>query len=121
MTVTKTFYGDAEAVAEVKENYAIDVVGINEADPSSGTGRPTLYTLTLESADAQVNDPDTTQVEQGYKDYDPITDTYTWVVNLTADWEAWLYERNYISSKNEIVTLPEYLSYNFTNKICCCI
>ena len=117
MTVTKTFYGDAEAVAGVKENYAIDVVGINEADPSSETGRPTLYTLTLESADAQVNDPDTPQAELGYKDYDPVTDTYTWVVNLTADWEAWLYERNYISSKAEIVTLPEYLSYNFTNKI----
>lgn len=116
LTVTKTFYGDADAVAEVKETYAIDVVGINEENPTSNEGRPTLYTLTLEAEDTQENDPATPQKEQGYRDYDPATDTYTWVVNLTADWKAWLYERNYMYSDNEIVTLPEYLTYNFTDK-----
>lgn len=119
LTVTKTFYGDDDAVDAVKDGgYAIDVVGINEANPGSLDGRPLLYTLTLKSEAQQTDNSETTQIEQGYKAYDPTTDTYTWVINLTADWKAWLYERNYIHGANDssdsIVTLSEYAAYNFT-------
>lgn len=114
LTVTKTFYGDAAAVEAVKNRYSIDVVGIDDTNDGVDN-QPTLYTLTLSSASAQADDADSTTIEQGYTDYDPTTDTYTWVVNLTADWDAWLYERNYTYTENNIVTLSEYLAYNFTN------
>ena len=116
LTVTKTFYGDADAVAEVKKNYSIDVIGIDDTDDGIDN-QPTLYTLTLSALDTQGNRDGSGTIEQGFTDYDPTTDTYTWVVNLTADWDAWLYERNYTYTQNDVVTLSEYLSYNFTNTV----
>ena len=115
LTITQTFYGDDTAVNEVKQNYSIDIVGINEDEHGSMEGRPTLYTLTLEPNATQQNDPNTDSIEQGYTAYNPLTDTYTWVVNLTADWKAWLYEQNHTSSTPGIVTLSEYMAYNFVD------
>ena len=125
MTITKTFYGVTEAIKAVKKNYCIDVMGIKEAD---GYQEP-LYTLTLESKTEQTNDPNTPQTEQGYTHYDPATDTYTWVITLTADWEAYVHEKNYTYSRTEngktvytlsdnvteIATLAEYTASGFTN------
>lgn len=69
MTVTKTFAGDAEAIAEAKEKFHITVE--HEED---GT---TVRDFTLRLADA---DSVTAEGEAGYESYDAATDTYVWSV-----------------------------------------
>ena len=69
LTVTKTFAGDAEAIAEAKKNFYITVE--HEED---GT---TVRDFTLRLADA---DSVTAEGEAGYESYDAATDTYVWSV-----------------------------------------
>ena len=69
MTVSKTFAGDAEAIAEAKEKFNITVE--HEED---GT---TVRDFTLRLADA---DSVTAEGEAGYESYDAATDTYVWSV-----------------------------------------
>lgn len=70
MTVTKTFAGDAEAIAEAKEKFNITV----EHEDEDGT---TVRDFTLRLADA---DSVTAEGEAGYESYDAATDTYVWSV-----------------------------------------
>ena len=133
LTITKTFYGNDDAVNAVKNGYDykvngetkhqdpyfIKVLGVNEQNPKKDDGsfnmdgRPTLYKLSLKPEADVTDDTQTAQIEQGYREHDPQTDTYTWVVNLTADWVAWVEEENYTYDQNGVITLSEYLSYNF--------
>ena len=69
LTVTKTFAGDAEAIAEAKKNFYITIE--HEED---GT---TVRDFTLRLADA---DSVTAEGEAGYESYDAATDTYVWSV-----------------------------------------
>lgn len=69
MTVTKTFAGDAEAIAEAKENFYITV----EHEEDGATVRD--FTLRLADADSVTADG-----EAGYESYDAATDTYVWSV-----------------------------------------
>ena len=70
LTVTKTFAGDAEAIAEAKEKFHITV----EHEDEDGT---TVRDFTLRLADA---DSVTAEGEAGYESYDAATDTYVWSV-----------------------------------------
>ena len=70
MTVTKTFAGDAEAIAEAKQKFYITV----EHEDEDGT---TVRDFTLRLADA---DSVTAEGEAGYESYDAATDTYVWSV-----------------------------------------
>ena len=70
MTVSKTFAGDAEAIAEAKQKFYITV---EHEDEDGTTVRD--YTLRLDDADSVTADG-----EAGYKSYDAATDTYIWSV-----------------------------------------
>lgn len=67
--VTKTFAGDATAIALAKDNFTITV------SHTEGSGSVTDFTL-LPQPDADVNGTD----KLGYTGYDAATETYTWEV-----------------------------------------
>lgn len=67
--VTKTFAGDAAAIALAKDNFTITV------SHTEGSGSVTDFTL-LPQPDADVNEAG----KLGYTDYDAATQTYTWEV-----------------------------------------
>lgn len=97
LTVTKTFYGDADAIAEVKKNYSITV---------TNSKSESIYTLNLnEKTDTNTN---------GYTHKDDATDTYTWVIPLTQGATYKLTENNYqyASTDGSIATIAEYMVTN---------
>lgn len=67
--VTKTFAGDAAAIALAKDNFTITV------SHTEGSSSVTDFTL-LPQPDADVNEAG----KRGYTDYDAATKTYTWEV-----------------------------------------
>ena len=78
--IEKTFVGDSEAIAEVKNNYSITVTKSN--DPSD------TRKLTLNAA------KDDTE-NLGYTTYDKATETYTWVVEGYQGEQYTIKENNY--------------------------
>ena len=105
ITVNKTFYGHAEAITDVKDN---------------------PYTITVK--DAQDNMVTTLNLNQksdrnptGWEEYDATTDTYTWVVPLTADKTFTFFENNYkttVQAGGETVaTLAEYMVTNTASDV----
>lgn len=79
--VKKTFVGDSEAIAEVKQNYSITVTKSNDTSDKR--------TLTLKAASSS----DSTDL--GYTTYDKATETYTWVVEGHQGEQYTIKEHNY--------------------------
>lgn len=84
MVVTKTFAGDDEAIAQVKQNYSISVERDGQQD----------YQLSLypQTADSSVLAGST-----GYTSYDSNTNTYTWVLDMRQSFQYTVYEQEYIA------------------------
>lgn len=101
LAVTKTFYGNEEAINAVKNGFNITVTEEGKSEPS--------YKLVLNSKES--NPANGT----GY-DYIAEKDgelTYTWVLGVTASKKFTLKENNYISNTNDnIATLAEYRVFN---------
>ena len=85
--VTKTFAGDAAAIALAKENFTITV------SHTEGSGSVTDFTL-LPQPDADVNEAG----KLGYTDYDAATQTYTWEVPAQQKRSYTITEAGYIPS-----------------------
>lgn len=85
--VTKTFAGDAAAIALAKENFTITV------SHTEGSGSVTDFTL-LPQPDADVNEAG----KRGYTDYDAATKTYTWEVPAQQKRSYTITEAGYIPS-----------------------
>lgn len=79
--IKKTFVGDSEAIALVKNNYSITVTKSDDPDDTR--------TLTLKAA----NSSDSTSL--GYTTYDKDTETYTWVVEGYQGEQYTVKEHNY--------------------------
>lgn len=106
LTVTKTFAGDAEAIAEAKQKFYITV---EHADEDGTTVRD--YTLRLDDADSVTADG-----EAGYKSYDAATDTYIWSVPVRKGRAYTVAEHGYLldddvrwhhSNRVEVTNCPE--------------
>ena len=88
LRVTKTFSGDKTAVEAVKNGgYSILVTH----DPEQENGTVTDFELCLQPAGQETRSGQT-----GYTEYDPSTDTYTWILNGHPLREYTLSERNYL-------------------------
>lgn len=85
--VTKTFAGDAAAIALAKENFTITV------SHTEGSSSVTVFTL-LPQPDADVNEAG----KRGYTDYDAATKTYTWEVPAQQKRSYTITEAGYIPS-----------------------
>lgn len=85
--VTKTFAGDAAAIALAKDNFTITV------SHTEGSGSVTDFTL-LPQPDADVNEAD----KLGYTGYDAATETYTWEVPAQQKRSYTITEAGYIPS-----------------------
>ena len=85
--VTKTFAGDAAAIALAKENFTITV------SHTEGSSSVTDFTL-LPQPDADVNEAG----KLGYTDYDAATQTYTWKVPAQQKRSYTITEAGYIPS-----------------------
>ena len=83
IVVQKTFAGDDEAIAEIK-NGGFNITVQHEEDSAEKTG----YTLTLD----EVSTNDTT----GYTSYDATTKTYSWTLPVAQGVQYTIKERNYI-------------------------
>ena len=87
LRVTKSFAGDAQAVAAIKNGgYAILVAHDSAQDNEIVTD----FTLCLQPAGQE-----TRQGQTGFSQYDPETDTYTWILNGHPLREYTLTEQNY--------------------------
>ncbi len=82
--ITKTFAGDADAIAAVKNNYQIDITH------DGGTQQD--YVLTLHSAAEEEH-----ANHFGYTSYNAATNTYTWVLTGRQGRTYTAKERNYIT------------------------
>lgn len=87
--VTKTFAGDAAAIALAKDNFKITV------SHTEGSGSVTDFTL-LPQPENEVNEPG----KLGYTGYDAAAETYTWEVPAQQKRAYTLREENYIPSGN---------------------
>lgn len=87
--VTKTFAGDAAAIALAKKDFTITV------SHTEGSGSVTDFTL-LPQPDADVNEAG----KLGYTDYDAATETYTWKVPAQQKRSYTITEAGYIPSGN---------------------
>ena len=85
--VTKTFAGDAAAIALAKENFTITV------SHTEGSGSVTDFTL-LPQPDADVNEAG----KLGYTSYDAAAETYTWEVPAQQKRSYTITEAGYIPS-----------------------
>lgn len=85
--VTKTFAGDAAAIAQAKGDFSITV------SHTEGSGSVTDFTLLPQPA-ADVNGTD----KLGYTDYDAATETYTWEVPAQQKRSYTITEVGYIPS-----------------------
>lgn len=85
--VTKTFAGDAAAIALAKKDFTITV------SHTEGSGSVTDFTL-LPQPDADVNEAG----KRGYTDYDAATKTYTWEVPAQQKRSYTITEAGYIPS-----------------------
>ncbi len=85
--VTKTFAGDAAAIALAKENFTITV------SHTEGSGSVTDFTLLPQPA------KDVTEADRlGYTDYDAATETYTWEVPAQQKRSYTITEAGYVPS-----------------------
>ena len=88
LRVTKTFSGDKTAVEAVKNGgYSILVTH----DPEQENGTVTDFEMCLQPAGQETRSGQT-----GYTEYDPSTDTYTWILNGHPLREYTLSEQNYL-------------------------
>ena len=87
--VTKTFAGDAAAIALAKKDFTITV------SHTEGNSSVTDFTL-LPQPDADVNEAG----KRGYTDYDAATQTYTWKVPAQQKRSYTITEAGYIPSGN---------------------
>lgn len=87
--VTKTFAGDAAAIAQAKGDFSITV------SHTEGSGSVTDFTL-LPQPKAEVTEAG----KLGYTDYDAAAETYTWEVPAQQKRAYTLREENYIPSGN---------------------
>ena len=87
--VTKTFAGDAAAIALAKKDFTITV------SHTEGSSSVTDFTL-LPQPDADVNEAG----KRGYTDYDAATQTYTWEVPAQQKRSYTITEAGYIPSGN---------------------
>lgn len=87
--VTKTFAGDAAAIALAKKDFTITV------SHTEGSSSVTDFTL-LPQPDADVNEAG----KRGYTDYDAATQTYTWKVPAQQKRSYTITEAGYIPSGN---------------------
>lgn len=85
--VTKTFAGDAAAIALAKDNFTITV------SHTEGSGSVTDFTLLPQPA-ADVTEAD----RLGYTDYDAATETYTWEVPAQQKRSYTITEAGYVPS-----------------------
>lgn len=110
LTVTKTFAGDDEAIAEAKQKFYITV---EHADEDGTTVRD--YTLRLDDADSVTADG-----EAGYESYDAATDTYLWSVPVRKGRTYTVAEHGYLldddvkwhhSNRVEVTNCPEAIPW----------
>lgn len=110
LTVTKTFAGDDEAIAEAKQKFYITV---EHADEDGTTVRD--YTLRLDDADSVTADG-----EAGYESYDAATNTYLWSVPVRKGRTYTVAEHGYLldddvkwhhSNRVEVTNCPEAISW----------
>lgn len=117
LTVTKSFFGDQAMIQQVKDrngngrtdlsqDYYIEVLGpmydpVNKVEIQDGNP----YNLNLQPYH-ETNNPD------GYTEYDPATDTYSWVITVYKETDYRVQEKNYIYNNNEKVTSAEYMIEN---------
>ncbi len=87
--VTKTFAGDAAAIALAKKDFTITV------SHTEGSGSVTDFTLLPQPAN-EVNEAG----KRGYTDYDAATETYTWEVPAQQKRSYTITEAGYIPSGN---------------------
>ena len=109
VTVKKTFFGYNPAVEEV-----------------TASNRATPYSITVKNEEGEnvttliLSETDTAN-GKGYKDYDSVTKTYTWVIPLTADKTFTFFENNYASSQEvdgeKIASLAEYMVTNSASDV----
>lgn len=98
LLVEKTFLGDPDAVASVKENFDIRM---------TNTGTGSTYPLVLVPADNAADG------EFGYVSHDAATDTYSWEITLRQNQTYEITEENYVM-RPELVwnTSAEYMVSN---------
>lgn len=103
LTVTKSFFGDQDKIDAVKNNFFIEVIG-----PHFENGEVvqdgTAYQLNLQ--------PQSPSNPDGYQFYDPVTDTYCWVIEVHKDTDYQVQEQEYIFNQNKMVTSAEYMIEN---------
>lgn len=94
LVVTKTFTGSADVInAVTKQDFKINVV--HNSSTGSGSSNAVVavpdYTLRLKPE----RDTSLAKDETGYKSYDPVTDTYTWVLEGYQNMEYTVKESGY--------------------------
>lgn len=102
LTITKTFNGDADAIAAVKQNnnnYSIAVTWDNND----------RYSLNLQ--------PYAEDNTGGYVNYNKETDTYVWKITLNTSKTYNLKEVNYEYSENNIQTVADYKITNGSHNV----
>lgn len=99
LVVQKTFSGDSATVNSVKNNFFISVehdVEKHENGTNVSTGEHKLdYKLVLTPDDGSYGAEDGYEDKIGYTDYDPQTDTYTWVLQGFQGVNYQIIEKNY--------------------------
>ena len=99
LVVTKTFSGDADAIAKVKaQGFHISVTHDASNNPNAnGTAQVKDFDLVLRTR--QEGDGNTNG-EMGYTSYNAATDTYTWVLTGRQSYAYHLTENNYTIQKS---------------------
>lgn len=92
LRITKTFAGDAEAIAALKNGYQIQY----ESVPFPGEG------------DLNPPHPDGTLTLTGDTSYNPATNTYTWEVDVDQYRDYQIREGNYTPSESQVTLTAQY-------------
>lgn len=107
--IKKTFEGDADAIASVKEDFSLSVKNSNT------TAADANLTLTL---NPESEEPELTTI--GYTSYDETSNTYTWLVPGLQGNTYTVTENNYNAKPNGDVSYisdPDYTHTNITNPV----
>ena len=126
LTVSKTFEGEADALAafatahgyasladfDEDEDFHVDVTHAETANGAETTA--TDYKLLL-VADSGLDHSDSTDRRYGYTSYDAATNTYTWEIETRQYREYTVSEKNYYLSADDWNNLTWYEVRNSTN------
>lgn len=107
--IKKTFEGDADAIASVKNNFSLSV---KNRDTTAADANLTL-TLNPESEERELT-------TIGYTSYDETSNTYTWLVPGLQNNTYTVTENNYDAKPNGDVSYisdPDYTHTNITNPV----